>query len=437
MMRPIWFAALLALSACDLPTAPERSNPLDPGWPVELPDLEVPANLRLASATAASVTLAWDFGGEAESIVVGRLYARSAADLPASWTTPEVVATLPAGSSSFTDHGLAAPGAACYRVWTLAPGVRSGDSNTVCVGVPTERRDLPGLAGAQFAPMGLSLDGRTVFVEQDGVFAWDVASDTRLGTFPGAARVVRALDSGGALLVGTADGLPRVWQVMPDRVIGSASLSGSGGCGATTWTASADGRVIAGVCGQPATARVWDATSGALLDQVPSSTVLDVSPDGSRVLLAVSGGLAMRTVGSGAAGWSSLLGTVRLARFGAGGETVLAIADGTLSLLAAASGAQLAERPTAGGSTPLTVSRDGERAIVPVVSPANPLRLTYAVVSARSLEIERLVGAPLASPSAVIDGERGIGIERGGARPPRVEWLVLGTPWQEIASPGF
>lgn len=443
MIRPR-LLALLAVAAlvggCDATDLPERTNPLDPGWPV-IPLGTPPArDFRVADQTPLAIRLTWvDAPGDDLFAFVERLREADAASVARSWSVSTMLDILPHGVGTFVDT-LAAPGVACYRVAGYARADDAPASETLCLELPPERRVLPRLGSFQNVPASLAADGGTLYLRTgSSVLVWSVEADAEVALVPGPQWTVRATEAGGLRFAGDTGSGVRVWHITPNGAATSVLLADGGACrpSSSGVAASADGRVLVSLCpDSPTQGGIWDGTTGARLRTFAGGVLTDVSPDGQRVLSVSTTGVTAHDVTTGVTLWTQPIGSAADARFAAGGATVLAYAaSGRLHLIDGATGSRLASHPTGGVNAPLVLSRDGERALVSLTDRFAPSRTGHAVVSTRTLDVVRRVAPPFHTGSVVIEGSSLLVLERGQGGPPSLSRLSLTAPWQPVPAP--
>ena len=203
-MRPLaLLAACAALAACDLPTAPEASNPYDPafGGPRTA---TAPTGLRVAASSLGEITLAWADNSSFES---GVRVERAAVYDDGRLSDFATVAVLPPDATAYTDRDLDSDAPVAYRVAALvADGRDSLPSDTLALRYQADRVPVDPLAYA-YGEAELSPDGATLYTRSyQSVDAVDAATGAFLGRFPDTRQTAGFLADGRAALVRDASG---------------------------------------------------------------------------------------------------------------------------------------------------------------------------------------------------------------------------------------
>ncbi|HEX8386530.1 MAG TPA: hypothetical protein VF576_10115 [Rubricoccaceae bacterium] len=411
-MRPLLAALVLALGGCDLPTAPEPLNPLDPAYE-GVREATPPSDLRVAASTISEITLAWTDNSSFETGVRVERAFEPLYGGPPVW---ETLTVLPPNATAYTDR-VESDAPRRYRLFAPA-GRDSAPSATLAVRYRTERVPVDAAVEGTFASAEFSPDGGTVYAKTfNGIAVISAATGRLLGRFPEAGGVAGHLADGRvAIYVTSAFGTPlvRVYRgVDLESAVTLAAptcgISGQGrvlvsadgtravaacrsGDGLISWRLSApltpvlhpltptstsgeatvagvspDGRLAVGGAGQETVA--FDLDARAVQWRAPVSAYgATLSPDGR--LLLVSGGIATVNVRDAATGAvrAAADGQVFQGRFSGDGGSVAFAASGNAPALQVARASDLAPigrlsgvspteaRPTAGGAIAVDIS---------------------------------------------------------------------------------
>lgn len=299
-----------ALTACELPSAPEPENPYDPlHTGIRTPNAA--SDLTLASSTSTSVTLTWADNSGFESgyrieCLTGPL------DGPTPHPTYEVVGEVGPNVTTFTDEPLLTDAPRRYRIVALAGAGEGEASNEILVAYPYELLDgSPGSPRA--TSVAFSPDGEFIAVSEEGgpLRLFDAATLAPARVLPGGA--VFAFSPDGAYVAVGGDGV-RVYRLGDGALVSmlllpvthpNTNLS-------TSVSFSPDGMRLAAV-GSTYGVRVWDWMAGEVEYEFSG---LEDNLSYRQILYQSGGQVLTERYGEGITVWDIASGTP-LRRFGA------------------------------------------------------------------------------------------------------------------------
>ena len=409
--------AVSALAGCEMPTAPEPTNPYDPAHD-GLRVATAPSDLRVAESSPASISLAWT---DNSSFETGVLVERAMAVPFNVGLRFETLAVLPPDATTYTDV-VESDVSRRYRVTALAADDRdSAPSPSLLLRYPVERIPVDPLVAGTFAEARFSPDGATLYGRSSGgVVAVDARTGRLLGRFDGAFGIAGFLADGRVAVHFPPSGSAVLVRLYRGVVLESAVTLAATACSVrAVVVVSADGSRAVAPCSFGSAVQVWQLSEPLAPSLVfvgassgPTAVVVGLSPDGRRLISGAGGETVAFDLDTRAVLWRAAV-TVNGAALSPDGRLLL-VSNGLerVALRDAATGAVLADaagyvsfsrfagdgasvlfsapsNPTAFGSPGHRVARTPDLATLATLVRADPTRASPIPGGAVALDFER------------------------------------------------